>query len=193
VKHVVIPGLVDIRAEDRFRRESAFIGAPVTLCEHEVKEFNPFHLNLLSSIEPPSPFIVGGPVDVSDLAIFIHVVSVGYPRHRTAITKRFAKIDREEYLLRVNEVTEYLDDAMCDAPSGGDGQQRETPYCLAADLVDMIAEQYGWEESDILSIPFVRLWQYYYLISARKAGKAPPMAGKVKQAWTEWRKSRSAL
>ena len=80
-------------------------------------------------------------------------------------------------------ITSQLNDlpASGGAKDGGTVQQTEDPSVAIASLVDQIANEYGWAESDILNAPIARLLQYTQRIAKRAMGDKYAISNPITQ------------
>lgn len=153
-----VPGYTVALQNQRDRRELSYLIDETELCGERVYQLTPWHHIALEAAG--NPFVVGGSVSPESVLQFLWVVSVHY--NAEAIDHRNALIDRAKILIyddAVQAIDKYVRDANRDAPgSSGSGESESISWI--ASLVHIIASTYGWSESEIIRIPFVRLWQY---------------------------------
>ena len=163
----IVPGYREAVDKEQESREVSFLSIPTEkVCGFECMAFTPYHYLLLSAGE--SSFIKGRIAEPSDIPMFLWVISPDYTldlekakEHRVKISKKCRSL---EYRESIQEIYSYIQDAFSDIPPTK-SNTKEIPYtCWVANIVDMLAREYGWTEKTILHIPFKRLWQYAKLI-----------------------------
>lgn len=177
------------RIEDGVRRRSFFTAA-ARLAGVPVLPFTPRHYLFLD--EARSPFLLGGKKDAGHIAQFLWIVSPDFlmPTHRLSLAEVRAarrafvrKIAGVRYGRALQAIYGYLDEALFDAPAGGDDDgTRERPIAsLGASLIDEFAGRYGYtwppqvlddrgqpiHGAGILDMPFALLLQLRRLATVR--------------------------
>lgn len=154
-----IPEYAEAREREETARDAAFVLEHDDICGVPVKPLSLRHFTLLVAIG--SPFVCAGELTATEAARFIWIVSAVRCRNDTAQARdRFLKSIRGlNFVHACQGISRYLDEAFQDSPGGG-SSNRPLSTSFAAVLVDMIAREYGWRESDILDMPLRRLFQY---------------------------------
>lgn len=169
-----VPGLREALDREASTRDESFLDLPRLICGFEALPLTPRHLLLLNGVS--SPFICGGVPLPEDVALYLWILSPQFLAGQSFRARwrrsRFLRRARSiEYIPAVEAIRDHLDDAFMDAPSG-EGGTAQPVACLTASLVDLFASEYGWPQSETLSTPLARLWQYRRLITRRDNPKA---------------------
>lgn len=170
-----IPGLekavADARAEEEQIRYRPYLTTTLDILSVSVRQFTPRHFLYLDCAG--SPFLNGGPIDASNIAQFLWVISEDFRAGDTVARDHFfSGILAVEIGDAIEQIKSYIDDAWMDRPGGG-GKSSEAPItCYLADFVDVIASEYGWNRDTILDTPFAELFQYLRRIRARNNPRA---------------------
>ena len=99
------------------------------------------------------------------VALFLWIVSPEFeanPKKGKRFLRKHRKIDQELY---AKEIGEYVERSF-----GPQGKSSESPESWVASIVDVIASEYSWKESDILAAPIIRLMHYLSAIRVRQGG-----------------------
>lgn len=180
----LVPGYREAVEHEATVREAAFLPVTESVCGVDVLPFSPVHYSMLECAG--SPFVRGGVPMPEDVAVFLWCVSPGYAPRAALRRWRFVRrVRRLDYGAAVAAIHSYLDDAFGDAPGVKSGQLSASYYSGTAALVDLLAGQYGWCESDILRLPFKRLFQYARCIKERHADK-PIFFNRSERILAEW-------
>ncbi len=146
-------------------RRASFLDSPEVVCGIAVRQMTLRDVILLDGIS--SPFIAGKRLpNPEDIVVFLFCLSPQFKASKFALwrfTRRCRDID---YAEAVKAIRDYIEAAFMDAPNGS-GAECLTYYSWAAGLVDLLAREYHWAESDILDMPLKRLWQYRRTIIKR--------------------------
>lgn len=75
-------------------------------------------------------------------------------------------------------VYDFVNESFCDLAEGGgggsNGESKDIPFTLFTyEVVDLLAREYGWAETDILNMPIPRVAQYINIILMREGGERP--------------------
>jgi hypothetical protein len=110
------------------------------------------------------------------------------PSNEKRNEKRFAHfVGRKLDNFARREIQCFITSQLNDLPASGGGkdsgavQQTEDPSVAVASLVDQIANEYGWAESDILNTPIARLLQYAQRIAKRALGDKYAISNPITQ------------
>lgn len=91
--------------------------------------------------------------------------------------KRFAKMKKEAGRMAVNllhsELQRFIEDTFLDTYSTKQAKKVDRYYSSTAGLIDLLAGEYGWNEGEILELPFRRALQYIRTITKRHNPKEP--------------------
>lgn len=162
-------------------RELPFLGVNLDICGIEVKQFAPRHFLYLDTAR--IPFMTPAALMADQAAMFLWVISPGFNP---------AGAGRKEFLGRIaslnfghlkTELTQYVEQAMMDAPKGqGDGRAASTSFY--AYVIDaLVAGGYQWPRDVIMDTPFAEIFQYLRRIASRKgdAALANPLSDKARR------------
>jgi hypothetical protein len=189
-----IPGYREVIEQEATAREAAFLDLPVQVAGVECVQLTPRRFVHLAIAR--SPFAKGGPVSAGDLALALWVISTAYVPGDIQKRDQFIEsIADRNAVSALAELKVYFEDAFADAPgTSAEGASDIAPTSWVADLVDMMALEYGWAENAVLDCPFVRLWQYFRRMALRADPKRIMFsrAHKVRAKWLEERNARRA-
>lgn len=162
-------------------RDAAFLAAPFRICGVEIAPLTGRAFIALEGLE--SPFLCGGRPTPADVAIFLWVLSPKFVPHNSFSRRRFFRACRKiEFEQAVTEISKLVEDAFQDAPGSGGAQSPARYTSWLADLVDILASEYGWSEDSILDLPLARAFQYLRRIRVRCDPKAIMFNGKSDRA-----------
>lgn len=172
MKLSAIPGYAEAIAREAFLRDASFVPVNESICGIEVAPLTVAHLGILQSIG--SPFVCGGMPEPQDAIRLLCIVAVdaGKPKSfkRWRFIRRCGRLNLQRCFA---DIFDYIKGAFEDAPnSGGNRKASASYYSLCASIVGLIAREYGWSESAILSLPLKRLWQYRAEIIASRGDKS---------------------
>jgi hypothetical protein len=157
-----IPGLAEAIEQEQLVRHAAFLDLPETLCGRDVPALTLRHVLILESIQ--SPLVVGGFVQLTDLAAFFLTLLPARGWRRFWLLRFIAKLDLPP---SIAEISDYMREGLQDAPGGESGGNFISYFSNAAIWVDALAHEYGWPEPVILNLPLKRLFQYAKVIARR--------------------------
>jgi hypothetical protein len=162
-----IPGYLEARGKEQSNRDIAFLDFPVPLCGLTVRQFALEHLVVLGQCD--NAFIIGAPPQPEDVALFLWVVSTGYRPGDDKARNRFVKgiANQVAFAPACRDITEYLDSAFMDSPSGTREGMQKSYTSFVAPIVDVFAHVYGWDDAAVMRKPIARLFQLVKLISRR--------------------------
>jgi len=182
----VIPGYEDAIKRESKIRAFAFLDLPELIGNVRVKAFTPRHFAFLELRN--SPFLSGENITIEDVLFFVWVVSEDFdynnPEGRKALVdKIIGECDINDL---VKDCYTYLEDSFYDNLNKVSDTVSKAPYySWVTSIVDMIAREYHWSESEILDIPFRRLNQYLKCIVLHNNPNATMFnpSDKVKSEW----------
>lgn len=123
-----------------------------------------------------SGFILGGTPTAAEVAIFLWFHSTGYCLDALA-RQRFLKSIRwvmkpAGYQRCLVEIEQSLAMQFMDSPASGGGLIRHAAAVMG--IVDLIAREYGWPDSQILDMPIARAFLYRITILKRLLAERAP-------------------
>lgn len=156
-------------------REFAFLNITHEIAGVEVNPLTPLHFMLLDFVD--SPFInPKDNIEIGAVFQFLYIVSPQYKKkdvyHYQKFVEKNAAIDLQK---AVAEICEYIEEAFLDAPPevAGNKNSNSRPYTAwIVPYIDMLAQQYGWDDEYIIRLPFARLFQYAKAIDSRRMAEA---------------------
>ncbi len=189
------------RIEDAIR-ERAFLPIGETINGVEVLQFSLRHLTLLFHCR--SPLLVGGPIGIEDIGLFLWIVSPHYDPFNKEITlsswkkrwMRFRKIPvpriREVFMHQLvchpkwnlfhRAITRYLERAFMDRPPQCEGG-KPIAASYAAGMIHRISRAYSWRPEEIMDMPIAGIFQLLKWIDVEANPKTPqfnPFQDRVK-------------
>lgn len=167
-----IPGYRDAVERENAVRDASFVqDGNEVLCGLSVRAMTARHVALLDMAG--SPFVCGGAPAPGRVAQFLWVVSKEFMAGDTAVRDAFvARCKSLPFLDSTRQIEQYVEDAFQDAPPGKRAGERIPLVSWVADLVDILASEYGWAEPEILNLPLKRAFQYVRCIQRRHNPKA---------------------
>jgi len=158
------PRIAEARERDRRETQLALVACPVRIGSAWIQ---PMTLRRLMYLEAIShPIITGLNCGRGAMVDFLWVMSKGFvPGSERGVKKFrrrfwFRKVDSEK-------IRNHLAEEFADTPA----HEGNVDPCWVAQLVDMIAGEYGWSEAEILDVPIRRLMMYADALVARRAEK----------------------
>lgn len=157
--------------EERQNRDFAFLGIPHDLCGIEVVDMT--LRQLLVRMNIGCPIINGEAPGPEDIASFLwhlspHFAAAGHGEARADFVRKLAAIPYDEMR---DAIAGYLDYTFLDAPGGSAGN-RIARTSIAATLIDIMGDSYGWTDEKTLDTALVRIYQLIREILQRKNPKA---------------------
>lgn len=187
-----IPGYQEALEREKSLRNLAMDGQDVPLLGRIVQQFTLRHMVRLGGCN--SPFIIGGPVDLADVAMFLWFISPDYSLDKTAREAFFKEAVRLDFEAARLEIKRYLDDAFWDNDSGsaasGVPVLVKSYYSYAARLVSLFGERFGWDDDAVMDKPVARLFQYERVIQKRLG---LPISNRTDGFLSKWMAERNSL
>lgn len=137
------------------------------------------HMTLLDHVrlsEAGNPFVAGGVIDPDAVwQLCWNQSAKGKttdrgPR-RWIFMLRF--LLHRGYLELVNDCRRFVRESMMDLPKSAGGPSSKPYMSWMANIIDIIASEYGWSRQEIINMPLRELGQYLKAIRRRKDSKAP--------------------
>lgn len=123
-----------------------------------------------------------------DIGDFVSLLWQLKPTNEGRKEKKFAQfVSRKLDEFTRTEIQCFIATQLNDLPASNGGkvsesvQATEDPSVAVASLVDQIAHEYGWAESDILNAPIERLLQYSQRIAKRAMGDKYAISNPITQ------------
>ncbi len=163
-----IPGYVAARNREDANRELAFFPMPPPILGVPVRHLNARHHMLLVGCR--NRFLVGGMPTPEDVAMFLWFLSPEYSTQPGArelwVNKHVRSLD---FRAAVLAIVEHLERVFQDCPPQSDkGPQQKAYTAGVAGTIDILAQEYGWSDEEILEMPLARIFQYFRRIASRK-------------------------
>lgn len=192
-----VPGYAEALAKETEKRDLAFVRVHPDIMGIPVCHMTPEHLAILRGID--SPFVAytdefcRQQASAVDAFLFVWIVSVDFvPGNGWKSKWRKRRLGKRMRSMNWGElcksISAYVDNTFWDS-SGGGGQKQKPIASDQAMIIDVVAREYHWSQSEIMSTPFVRLFQYFRLISARRqmeAGKRPAFWNRSDKLVGDW-------
>lgn len=155
-----------VRLEASVRR-NAFCPALECVCGVWLKPMTPEHVAILEAVG--NAFVVGSAPTPADVGVFLWALSPSYsPTARFRRWRFYRSVRKLDFIAAVEQIERLVEDSFMDAPPSA-GSKSSTSYCAwPAYLVDLMASEYGWTDTQTLGTPLKRLWQYVYNIRRRR-------------------------
>jgi hypothetical protein len=166
------------QARDAQHRDEAFVATTHTVCGVELRPMSPYELHLLQALE--NPFIVGGAITPESIAQYCALLAEPAPRGWWARRRFFRVLARQPYARAVAEIRAYQTRIFYasgatteDSPSPNSdlpspGASAPAPLSLIAPLITSVAMATGWSESELMSMPLPKLFQYQRAIQQQQ-------------------------
>ena len=182
--HAIIPGLAEAEAKQDQIRDSAFLALPVTLCGLPCTELTVRRFAIL--IQARSPFVCGGFPLPEDTAVFLWAVDPAFSYTDTlAKAARIEACKALDYHGAVADIRAFVEEAFMDSPPS-DGAAGESLNSWLANLVDILAREYGWTQREIFELPMACVFQYMRIINRRIAPNSPQFNRLTDAAKSRW-------
>lgn len=162
-------------AREEARREQAFLDVPFLVAGEPLRAMTPYDLLLLNGAE--SPFVCAGEMTAEHVALFYWVQHADNDRTETWRNRRTRdKLIKRLAVRKYDELVaagrDYVEETFLDAPRGTTGaDRRPLGTCFLAPLVVNLALATGWSQTEIMTTPLPRLFQYFKAIRAKNEGK----------------------
>lgn len=175
------PKIAEARDRDRREMQSSLVSIPVLVGKDWLEPLTLRRLMYLEAIN--HPMLTGASCPRAGVIDFLWVMSA---RFKPGDDPGLAKFRRRFWFRKIDgeKLREYL---AGEFPNEPDANGRPPAPAWVAQLVDMIASEYGWSEADILDAPIKRLMQYTEALVARKGDKQPtpksPRADRIKSEY----------
>ena len=153
-----------IRESNCWSHESWVI-ANETCFDLEVRNMTLWHLMMLDGIE--TPFLNGGDIKDTDIALFLWIISKDYSKDEKAKKEFFRKAVKIKNIPAIKWIKEYLKKTFTDSDTmnmGDKGQAYFVSY-----FVDLFAREYGWGFQQIMDLPLRVGFQLLTAINERNA------------------------
>ena len=155
------PKLDAAKEADRRDVQLSMVCAPEFIGKSWVMPMTLGRLLFLDAIN--HPFLTGQPTDRNGVLDFLWIMSPQFsPGNRKAAKKFFRRYWFKE--IDAGPLREYLAEEFAD-----EGTSKEPDPTWIAQLVDVIASEYGWSEREIFDIPLKRIFRYSEAIVARRS------------------------
>lgn len=157
------PRIAEARDEDRRVLQRSLISSPELVGRAWVVPMNLTRLLILESID--HPFLTGLPAGRESVLNFLWIMSPQFKEGNPKAAKRFF---RRFWFRRVDPepLREYLANEFADEGKR-DGKPPEPAW--VAQLVDVLAHEYGWAEAEIFAIPLKRIFRYAEAMVGRRS------------------------
>jgi len=162
-------------AREEARREQAFLDLPCMVAGEPLRPLTPYDLLLLNGAD--SPFVCPAEMTAEHVALLFWTQHADNDRRDTWRNRRrqaaaIKRLAGKSYDELVAAGRDYVEEMFLDAPRGTTGaDRRPLGTCFLAPLVVSLALATGWAQSEIMSTPLPRLFQYLKAIRARNEGK----------------------
>lgn len=182
--HSIIPGLSEAEARQDQLRDSAFLALPVKLCGLPCAELTVRRFAIL--IQSRNPFVCGGFPLPEDVAMFLWAMDPSFSY--TDAAARDARIEAcksLDYHAAVAEIRAFIEEVFLDSPPSS-GVAGESLNSWMASLVDILAREYGWTQSEVLDLPMPCVFQYTRIINRRISPNTPQFNRLTDAAKNKW-------
>lgn len=191
----IIPGLREAGKDYKGAQMRAFIMAVDPICHVPVRPFTP---QMFLELEFAGNWFVDPQQDLPsevDIIQFIWRVSEKFTRAERGPPRAFTQfLSFADYADAVVQIRKYIKASNELRPLWPGGNGPKSDGFWVARLVHIIASEYGWPESDILSIPFCKLWQYCNRIleaNSRNFVEQAPQVLALRDRWLNEQNSRN--
>jgi len=144
----------------------AFVNISENCYGLEIDNMNLYHLMMLDGIE--SPFLKGGEIQDTDIALFLWIVSKDYSdKDKKKQKEFFNKVTKIKNIPAINWIKNYLKKTFIDSDTmnrGGKGQAYFLSY-----FVDLFAREYSWNYEQIMKLPLRIAFQLITAVNERNA------------------------
>lgn len=170
----IIPGLREAVEKENLLRDASFVTDYDLIGGYKVHSLTPRLVAVLQLMK--CPLICGGKIELTDILKFLWVIKVkehgNTDAERNVFRDELIKTKSPDTLMQ--DITDYLNVAYMDFGGGsGDNSDRTSYVSSMANVVDFLASEYGWQECDILDMPYRRISQYIKAISIRNNPSRP--------------------
>lgn len=131
----------------------------------EILNMNLRHLMMLDGIE--TPFLKGGNIADTDVALFLWIVSKEFCFDEKKQKEFFKKVVKIRNLSAINWIKEYLQKTFIDSDTMKQGEKGQV-YFISY-FVDMFAKEYNWDLEKIMNLPLRIAFQLITAINERNA------------------------
>jgi hypothetical protein len=191
-----IPGLRDaVQRESRVRDNAFLIGlVPERVCGFEIRPLTLTTYLLLEKIR--SPFLITRPLRVGEKLLkpseivpspdatfnALWILSANHRPTTGSLFNRIAarasrwvlrrRVARSQHAALVDGLRAFMEESMMDMPQGASSAPRIASSSYFAQVVDLLASEYGWTADYVMRLPMVQLWQLRNRIRKRLNPKA---------------------
>jgi len=153
--------------EEADLRSTAFVFKTDRIGNYKVWSLTPRLVLILSLTD--NPLMTGKPMDIFGVGEFLHIIMVDKKPSAHELTVEITMLPREELEKLVQDIDDYLELSFHDL-TGSEDEVRPVnrDYCSVASIIDLLANEYGWEDEYILDLPYRRIAQYIRAIARRK-------------------------
>lgn len=151
--------------EAQFWANEAWVNAEEDCFGIKVKNMSLKHLMMLDGIE--SPFLNGGDIKDSDIALFLWIISANYSTSKKGKESFFKKCVKIQTLPAIAWIKEYIRKTFVDSDTMSMGEKGQTYFITY--FVDLFAREYNWSYEQIMSLPLRIGFQLITAINERNA------------------------
>jgi hypothetical protein len=146
----------------------AFVGAYESCYGVEVENMSIRHLMMLDGIE--TPFLKGGSITDSDIALFLWIVSPDFNLSGKGKKEFFKKAVKLKTIPCVNWIRDYMKRTFQDADTMNQGEKGQVYFITY--FVDVFAREYSWGYNEIMDLPLRVAFQLITSINERNSRKS---------------------
>lgn len=147
----------------------AFVNVSEDCYGLEINNMNLYHLMMLDGIE--SPFLKGGEIKDTDIALFLWIVSKNYSDNNKHKQKEFfKKVTKIKNIPAINWIKTYLKKTFIDSDTMNRGDKGQV-YFISY-FIDLFAREYSWNYEQIMQLPLRVAFQLITAVNERNAKKA---------------------
>ena len=156
------PKLKAARDKDRHEQQGIFVRVPTDLGGVWIEPLSIEGFLLLEGLD--HPLIAGGEMTSDDLFHFLWITSHEFKLgDREAAARYFKKLEK----LDLEKIQENLGQWFQEQFSSDESDS--PPHDWVVTMIDIMASEYGWHESEILELPLRRAFAYCRAITQRKS------------------------
>ena len=126
------------------------------------------HLMMLDGVE--TPFLKGGDIEDSDIALFLWILSPNFSYSEKKRKDFFKDIVKLKSIPCINWIRDYIKKTFQDADTMNIGEKGQA-YFISY-FVDVFAREYSWAYKDIMDLPLRVAFQLITSINERNSKKA---------------------